>query len=254
MTVPTVSSGAGITSAWGNQVASDVNGLVPVGTVWMWLTAAPPAGWLLLDGAEISRTGTYAALYAAIGAAGGPGNGTTTWTLPDFRNRMPMGVGPNPSVGLGGTGGSKDAALVSHSHTVNSHSHGGVTGGEAGHWHGAGHDHTSADAGYHFHLAEFIRVKYTTASVAHSHNFGGNTLAEGPAGGPAVGDAAKATIDVLNSGTHSHGVNWNGLNTGAGTNHTHSVGAESPGTNAQGVAATNANLPPYLGINFIVKY
>jgi microcystin-dependent protein len=63
------------------------------------LTAASnlPSGWLKCEGQEVSRT-AYAALFAAIGTGSGVGNGTTTFNVPDYRGRVPMGAGT-------GTGG-----------------------------------------------------------------------------------------------------------------------------------------------------
>lgn len=51
----------------------------------------PPTGWLLCDGSAVSRT-TYAALFAIIGTTYGAGNGTTTFNVPDFRGRVPVGL------------------------------------------------------------------------------------------------------------------------------------------------------------------
>jgi microcystin-dependent protein len=64
-----------------------------VGEVRMWAgpIAATPTGWLLCDGSAVSRT-TYANLFAVIGTIYGPGNGSTTFNLPDFRDRSPMGA------------------------------------------------------------------------------------------------------------------------------------------------------------------
>jgi microcystin-dependent protein len=62
-----------------------------------------PAGWLKCEGQEISRT-TYAALFAAIGTGSGEGNKTTTFNVPDFRGRIPMGAGT-------GTGGEEAEAF-----------------------------------------------------------------------------------------------------------------------------------------------
>lgn len=58
----------------------------------LWHTGTPPTGWLLCDGSAVSRS-TYAALFAVIGTTFGAGNGTTTFNLPDFRGRAPIGVG-----------------------------------------------------------------------------------------------------------------------------------------------------------------
>ena len=56
--------------------------------------AAPDAGWLLCAGADISRT-TYARLFAVIGTAYGTGDGSSTFGLPDLRDRVLLGKGSN---------------------------------------------------------------------------------------------------------------------------------------------------------------
>lgn len=71
-----------------------------------------PSGWLHCDGAAVSRT-TYAALFAVIGTTYGPGNGTTTFNLPDFDDRFPVGA----------NGGSRVVGVYSASN-VGAHTHG----------------------------------------------------------------------------------------------------------------------------------
>ena len=56
--------------------------------------AAPDAGWLLCDGSNVSRT-TYARLFAAISTAYGTGDGSSTFGLPDLRDRVLLGKGTN---------------------------------------------------------------------------------------------------------------------------------------------------------------
>lgn len=87
-------------------------------------TAGTPDGWLECAGAAVSRT-TYAALFAAIGTTYGPGNGTTTFNLPDLRGRVPMGVGNanGSNLALGGTVGAASVTLTTaqmpaHAHPV----------------------------------------------------------------------------------------------------------------------------------------
>lgn len=53
--------------------------------------ATPPDGWLLCDGAAVSRT-TYRDLFDAVGTAFGSGDGTTTFNLPDLRGRTLIGL------------------------------------------------------------------------------------------------------------------------------------------------------------------
>lgn len=92
----------------------------PVGTVEMQAGGTIPAGWLVCNGAEVSRT-TYAALYAYLGDAWGDGDGSTTFNLPDFQGRMPIGVAASGTAdALGETGGAIDHQHVggNHEHTI----------------------------------------------------------------------------------------------------------------------------------------
>ena|SRR5437867_688328 len=74
-----------------NVATSLMNLLVPVGTIHPYAGAASPTGFLLCDGAAISRA-TYATLFAAISTSYGVGDGSTTFNVPDLRGRAPVGV------------------------------------------------------------------------------------------------------------------------------------------------------------------
>lgn len=54
---------------------------LPVGTVINYAGATAPVGWMVCNGAAISRT-TFASLFTVIGTTYGTGNGTTTFNLP----------------------------------------------------------------------------------------------------------------------------------------------------------------------------
>ena len=64
---------------------------LPSGAVIGFASATCPAGWILADGTNVSRS-TYSRLFTAIGSAHGSGNGTTTFGLPDYRGRFLRGV------------------------------------------------------------------------------------------------------------------------------------------------------------------
>lgn len=70
--------------------AQGVSSLVPAGVIMAFGGATAPTGWLLCEGAAVSRT-TYAALFAAIGVAHGYGDNSTTFNLPDYRGRFIRG-------------------------------------------------------------------------------------------------------------------------------------------------------------------
>ena len=57
--------------------------VMPVGTVIAIAAASAPSGYLLCNGAAVSRT-TYASLFSAIGTTYGAGNGSSTFNLPDM--------------------------------------------------------------------------------------------------------------------------------------------------------------------------
>lgn len=81
---------------------------------------AVPSGYLECDGSAVSRT-TYAALFAAIGTSFGVGDGSSTFNVPDFRGRSPLGVGTGDATNatawaLADKGG--DEATEAHTHNV----------------------------------------------------------------------------------------------------------------------------------------
>ena len=169
--------------------ASNVS-ITPVitGAIFMWPTSSAPSGYLVADGSAVSRT-TYASLFAVIGTTFGAGDGSGTFNLPNYTNRMPIGAGT--TAGLAVTGGSADAIVVNHTHTATS---------------------TVTDPG-HFH-------SYTQPSPGtYVQNINGTGQ------GAVLGNTGPKTTGITVATTLT--------NTGS--------------------SATNANLPPYLGIYFIIK-
>lgn len=75
--------------------------LIP-GEIIIWSAPNPPAGYLVCNGAAISRT-TYAALFSVIGTTWGVGDGNTTFNLPNLIDRAPWYSGTVP-VGKYGVG------------------------------------------------------------------------------------------------------------------------------------------------------
>ena len=97
----------------------------PIGTITMWagLASSIPSGYFLCDGSAISRT-EYSVLFSAIGTVHGVGNGSSTFNIPNLTDKFIVGASNStgdttyPGVSPAATGGSADATLVSHSHTV----------------------------------------------------------------------------------------------------------------------------------------
>lgn len=200
--------------------APNNSALAQVGEIKMWPVATPPTGYLVCDGSQVSRT-TYAALFALVGTAFGAGDGSTTFNLPNYTNRMAIGAGGLYSVA--GTGGSKDAIAVAHTHSFSA-----TTGLES-----ASHTHSGT----------------TNTTGSHSHTMPNVQGAVGAGFG--YGASNDNTAVIVNStnaaGDHSHTFTTGGVS----ANHTHSV---SGTTDSTGSSGTDANLPPYLAIFFIIKH
>ncbi len=97
------------------------NGYVGQIVAWSGSAGSLPDGYFLCDGSAISRT-TYAALFAVVGTTHGSGNGSTTFNIPDLRDRFVVGASNStgdttyPGVSPGATGGNANAVVVTHDH------------------------------------------------------------------------------------------------------------------------------------------
>ena len=65
-----------------------------VGSIALFAGATIPEGYLLCDGAALSRE-VYSELFSAIGTTWGDGDGSTTFNLPDFSGKFIRGTGGN---------------------------------------------------------------------------------------------------------------------------------------------------------------
>ncbi|HLA49787.1 MAG TPA: phage tail protein [Thermodesulfovibrionia bacterium] len=76
--------------------------LIPTGAVSAYIGTTAPEGWLICNGALVSRT-FYADLFAVIGVTHGYGDQSTTFNLPDYRGKFlrgfDNGAGNDPNAG-----------------------------------------------------------------------------------------------------------------------------------------------------------
>lgn len=143
--------------------------------MWSGSTSAIPSGWALCNGS----------------------NGT-----PDLRNRFVVGAGSAYSVGS--TGGSNDAAVISHSHTA---------------------------------ITDTARLSGTINSVSQSFAVSGSATGVFSKSLGVISEATPTFNDAEDAGA----VSFNG-------DHSHGVTVFSAG-----VSGTNANLPPYYALAYIMK-
>jgi microcystin-dependent protein len=201
------------------SLQTQLNVLVPPGVITAYLGATAPTGWLLCDGNIVSRS-TYSALFAVISTTYGVGNGSTTFGLPNLKQKFLLGKSDSGTGStLGGTGGSIDLphrhAGPSHNHIVNSHSH------------------TSGS----LRAAIGVRLDDAGGGVRMSLD-GNNTFTPGfrwyasGVGFPADSSPAPSTVVFGSTDT------------------------DSPATNYAGTGDTGQNStlnPPFLAVNYIIK-
>lgn len=191
-----MSKGDGTTPQWGSATIPDAfsRGMI---ILWSGTTGTIPTGWRLCDG----------------------GGGT-----PDLRNRFVVGAGN--SYPVGGTGGTANATLVSHSHTISS---------------------SSVNAGNHTHT-----ISGTSGGGGkHSHTYNkpsGSVQAGGSSGiAPPMAISGSTTATTSEIGNHTHSLS--GSTSQAGS-HKHTI------TSTCGTAGTNGtgkNLPPYYALAYIMR-
>lgn len=193
-----------------------VHSVLPKGVILMWSgsVVSIPTGWALCNGL----------------------NGT-----PDLRNRFILGAGSSYAVAA--TGGSTDAIVVSHTHTASATS--SFTGSIlAGHNHGVtidAHKHSISDPG-HSHIWNYGAEGDDSSRGGSYNEF---TFAPG-SNGSAIRSAFTGITETAfsNPGASTASVS---AGTPAGSVST------SVSVATQGVSGTNANMPPYYALAYIMK-
>jgi microcystin-dependent protein len=104
--------------------ATGANVVSPTGTITSYGGSSAPNGWLICDGAAISRA-TYSTLFGVIQTVYGAGDGSTTFNLPDLRGRVVAGYAAGGHLDMAQLGNNDGAALANrrpkHRHTPHSH-------------------------------------------------------------------------------------------------------------------------------------
>jgi len=197
---------------------------LPAGVILPFAGATIPSNCLHCNGAQISRT-DYELLFQAIGVIWGPGNGTSTFNIPDLRDRALYGAGS--VVGLAATDGK---AAGSRGGPIHKHYFNQTSGG------GGGHSH-SASGG-------------TSGAGGHDHAPGGGSSFAKTGGGQAnlgSGGTLRYLVGDYTSGTdwegdHSH--SWSGGTSHDG-DHSHNVQGDTSG-------GYDYDKPSYAGINYVI--
>jgi microcystin-dependent protein len=95
------------------------------GDLKMGAYTTPDPGWLLCNGAAVSRIG-YPALFSKIGTSYGVGDGSTTFNLPNATGRAPVGAGTGSGLTartLGDSFGAESVLLTAAQSGLRDHQH-----------------------------------------------------------------------------------------------------------------------------------
>jgi microcystin-dependent protein len=215
-----------------SAIASQTTTNMPTGSITTWLgsPSSAPSGWLLCDGAAVSRT-TYADLFLITSTYFGSGDGSTTFNLPDFRGLSLVGApSANDGVAVGNTSGGKvwvqgtadPFTSISHSTDTWAHTHSWTDDSAGSHTHAV--DHTTT-----------VSFSSATAATGHTHTYTATPSTNGHS--HTVGDLGAASgttsVNTVTSNfeaaaiSHTH----TAPNVTGGNSHTHTV-TESCGTSS----------------------
>ena len=200
----------------GADITNLFNLVYPVGSIYMSVNNTSPA--TLFGGTWEKIQGRFLL-----------GSGTTS--------------GTSKSYTLGGTAGSKDAVVVSHTHTQNSHTHvqNAHTHTQNSHTHvqnSHSHNNSSSDSGYKFLLSDGNIAVNGTARAATSSKSDGWFYVY-----------TKDAADIIEKVNTANATATNQTSTAVNQS-TVAVNQSATATNnSTGVSGTDANMPPYLVVN-----
>jgi len=201
-------------TAWVPIIGSGLTSTAPTGSVMMFVGTTAPAGWLLCNGTNYPNT-SYPDLAAVIGTTFG-GTAGSSFTVPDFRTRFPVGAGTLAALGSTESGTNPGSVLDADRVTRMDHRH----------THGSVALNTSGETTDHVHNVSFAGATNTQAT-----------------GGAAGRVTVINNVSVTGSGVQ------NSNSGGRSAAHSHNV---TGSTDSQGLPGGIA-YHPYMGINFIIK-
>lgn len=218
----------------------DLQNYVPTGCVKMYAGSESkvPSSWLICDGRAVSRT-TYADLFDVIETTYGPGNGSTTFNLPNMKGNVV--VGDNSSnYSLGQTGGHSTHTITtgqmpSHNHTgttdlSGTHTHAGTTDVSGS------HQHNYQDAYFAENITSTRTIYGTAAGKDYDNEFYYRTADGGYSESP-------SDIPTSYAGSHSHNLSIN-----SSTTHQHAFT-----TTYTGSGEAMSLMQPYIVMHYIIK-
>ncbi len=208
-TFPNIS---GAVTATHSAINSATSFDMPSGSIIAYAGSSAPSGWLICDGSAISRS-TYATLFGIISTTYGVGDSSSTFNLPDLRERviagkatsaslLTSGVSGITSTTLGNAGGVQGVTLTSAQSGVPAHTHGLTMNAHNHSFSGSPHTHNFTHGLDNFH---------DISGSTPSGNFGsGQTKAtESATAGGTIGNTTSTGTIANNSTANASSAHTN---------------------------------------------
>ena len=194
----------------------------PVGMVSPFGGATAPDGWLLCNGAAISRSGVYTALFGICSTTYGPGDGSTTFNVPNLLGRAIVGAGA-----AGAQNGVSGSGILTGGTAVTARALGAYFG----------------DFNTELHTHAINAWATTDNAGGHSHSVG-HTDQVYQGTGPGVWPPGNNGVNGYGAGNQGHSVSTNGA-------HNHTIPATTSVAFGTGLQQNNQ---PSLALTYIIKY
>lgn len=242
-----------------NEIDAAISSLF-AGQVAMFPSTKVPNGWIKADGATVSRT-EFSFLWmfalnsnnlaetesAKLDGEFGPGNGVSTFTLPDLRGQHLRGLDDGKGIDIGRVIGTyQEDAIKQHKHDATSstngyHNHSASSAAAGSHSHSA----SSAAAGTHNHTGSIGGGEHSHSYLYHAYERPGtekNRDSSDTSGvyktGTTGGSGTHShTLTIDSSGDHSHTITV--ANAGS---HSHTISVDSTGDHSHTITVSNTGI------------
>lgn len=247
----------------GRETSSGINEVAPIGSVTFTVlpmsgaagteseALSAPDGFLFCNGATLSSS-TYNLLYDEIQNTFG---GTyPNFRLPNYRLYFPTSVGLGFLLGVSSPGGSHSHSVDEHEHTITSHAH-SMPSGYLTHTHSMNHPHALTEHGHYAGDGSGQLSSGIGNRIIESQAPGGNPLDTQARASHTHGDLSNRTGELPETSTSYFDMDtqgplgsvsltgYSGSFLSTNSNQTMTLGPPSP-----------SSLPPYLEVNFMVRY